>query len=298
MKDFTTFNNSRLPLGLFAKSLLITTRFANFAATLRWHLLSLYRYRHPELMDLYLEERQLPFVLQRLIQEDSNAVDIGCHIGSFLRLLTQWAPRGHHIAFEPSLSKSEWLRKRFPEAEVIASAVADQSGSACFVEDLEKPGFSRLAFKSGNLPRGDKARTRTYQVSVCRLDDVLLSRRVDLIKLDIEGGELPGLRGAKHTIERWQPSIIFECGPEFHLQTADLSRSELFDFISQELGYKIYTFSDFLFDKGGLSADEFRKCGLYPFRAFNFIALPHSKETDGQMDRAGRRLDYRGIPFG
>ena len=49
---------------------------------------------------------------------------------------------------------------------------------------------------------------------------------------------------------------------------------DLYEFITGDLGYNIFTFEDFLFDKGEMSANEFRKCGLYPFRAFNFVALP------------------------
>ena len=48
------------------------------------------------------------------------------------------------------------------------------------------------------------------EVQTCRLDDVLLEMdRIDLIKLDIEGGgELAALRGAAKVIERWKPALI------------------------------------------------------------------------------------------
>ena len=46
--------------------------------------------------------------------------------------------------------------------------------------------------------------------------------------------------------------------------------------ITQDLGYDIFSFTDFLFDKGEMTYDEFRKCGLYPFRALNFVAVPRS----------------------
>jgi FkbM family methyltransferase len=229
-----------------------------------------------------------------LVKDDSNAVDVGAHIGSFLSLLLKQAPKGQHIAFEPSRSKSEWLKKRFPAVDVVASAVADEPGSARFVEDTERPGFSHLEFKGDGLPDTQNAHTPTYEVSICRLDDILSGRRVDLIKLDIEGGELLALRGTKQQIARCQPSIIFECGPEYALQETGANRAALFEFIIRELNYRIYTFPDFLFNKGDLNFKEFEKCGLYPFRAFNFVALPRSKEMAVQMDRVGRVLDFRG----
>ena len=40
---------------------------------------------------------------------------------------------------------------------------------------------------------------------------------------------------------------------------------------------QLHTFTDFLYEKGPMSFLEFRKCGLYPFRAFNFIAIAQDK---------------------
>jgi hypothetical protein len=105
-------------------------------------------------------------------------------------------------------------------------------------------------------------------VDVRRLDNMLLQRpRLDLIKLDIEGAELSALRGAKEIISRWKPLVVFEFGPE----DLGLDRRALFDLLTGS-GYAISTLADFVFEKGGMGFDEFRRCGLYPFRAFNFIA--------------------------
>jgi hypothetical protein len=92
--------------------------------------------------------------------------------------------------------------------------------------------------------------------------------------MDIEGGELAALRGATKVIGKWRPSIIFECGPEHTLNAQKSSRKELYDFITISLGYEIFSFGDFVFDKGPTTFHEFRKSGIYPFRAFNFVALP------------------------
>ena len=61
---------------------------------------------------------------------------------------------------------------------------------------------------------------------------------------------------------------MFECGTEYQISE---QRRAIYSLLT-ELGYEMYCFGDFLFDKGALSYDEFRKCGLYPFRAFNFVA--------------------------
>jgi hypothetical protein len=99
---------------------------------------------------------------------------------------------------------------------------------------------------------------------------------MDLLKLDIEGAELVALRGATVVLDRWHPAILFEFGSEYVPNKP--SRRDLFDFLA-EREYRIYSFGDFLFDKGPMGFEEFQRCGVYPFRAFNFVALPDSRSA-------------------
>ena len=158
-----------------------------------------------------------------------------------------------------------WLRRRFPTVEVIEAAVSDKNGVEEFCEDL--PG--RIC---GRLTSVDPiAGVNRHNVNVCRLDDALRDlNKIDLLKLDIEGGELAALRGARGLLKRHRPIILFECGSEYE---TTLRRREIFDLLV-ESDYTIFAPRELLFGKGPLSFDEFRKCGLYPFRAFNFIAKP------------------------
>jgi FkbM family methyltransferase len=245
------------------KSAIVGSAIEGLAQQLRCISQLPHRRKHPELWEIYLEEKRLPVVLGRLLKPASNAVDIGCHIGSFLTLLNIFAPDGRHIAIEPSKSKAKWLRRKFPITDFRNIAVGDKPGRATFEENLRHPGYSKL------LGNGEKTANLYYEVEVCRLDDIL-TNQVDLLKLDIEGGELSALKGAIGVLRKWHPTILFECGSE-HL-VGRPSRRDLYDLLIGQ-GYRIYTFGDFLFEKGPMEYDEFRRCGLYPFRAFNFIAL-------------------------
>lgn len=218
---------------------------------------------HPELWEIYLESERMPTIVGRLLKRNSNAVDVGCHLGSFLALLYATAPDGKHIAVEAARSKGDRLRRKFPRATIHTVAAGRESGSATFEENLAASGYSRL----GNSASSSSIH---YEVEVRRLDD-LIDHPVDLIKLDIEGGELDALKGATATLDRYQPALLFECGSEYN--NPPPPRRELYDFLTEH-GYGIQTFGDLLFDKGPMGFDEFRRCGLYPFRAFNFVATP------------------------
>jgi FkbM family methyltransferase len=250
------------------KAFIVGTPLEAAALRLRWLLSFPQRYRHPELWGIYLEEAHLPQVLRKLLKPDSCAVDVGAHIGSFTSLLLQTSPNGRHVAVEASPSKGAWLRKRFPGVDVRSVAVSDSDGTAMFQEDIRLSGFSRLSAETTN------DHCISYNVETRRLDSILSGREVDLIKIDVEGLELSVLHGATETIKRCRPPIIFECGAEYALRDQGVSRRALYDFLTRELNYSISTFADFIFDKGGMEFDEFRRCGLYPFLAFNFVGLP------------------------
>jgi FkbM family methyltransferase len=258
---FQNAENKMTSLTLRLKSAVVGSPLDGLASYLRWLAQATHRQKHPELWEVYLEDRRLPMVLRRLLKPNSNAVDVGCHIGSFLSLLLSIAPDGRHTAIEPSRTKGAWLAAKFRSVEIINIAVSDREGRATFEENLSKPGYSKL------LGDCTKSNNSYYDVDVKRLDDVI-DRSVDLLKLDIEGNELAALRGGIALVQRSRPAIIFECGAEQD------NRHELFDFITSELSYQLFTFGDFLFNKGPMGFDEFRKCGVYPFRAFNFVALP------------------------
>jgi len=256
---------------LYLKSLIVGTPLESSAKRLRWLLGAGQRVKHPELWELYLEERRLLLILQRILSEQSCGVDVGCHIGSFLSLLMKYAPKGRHIAFEPSVRRSELLRRHFPAATIYACAVSDRSGTALFQENSSRPGYSHLQADE----KEQTANAVSYEVETRCLDNLLLETdRLDLIKLDIEGGELAALHGAAKVIRKFRPTIIFECGSEYDLNDKMLSRRDLYNFITKDLDYSVLTFGDFPFDKGSMTFDEFRKCGLYPFKAFNFVAVP------------------------
>jgi FkbM family methyltransferase len=249
---------------LFAKARLVRTPLEPFAIFIQRALNAGYRRKTPELWEFHQEDDLLPIVLKKILREDSCCVDVGCHIGSFLSRIFKLAPNGKHFAFEPVPRKITWLKRTFPEATIIQAAVSDADGTALFAEDKERPGYSRLAIDGNG-----------YSVPTVTLDECLRhSARIDFIKIDTEGAELKVLCGATETVKKFKPTILFECGSEYFLTEKGLSRRDLYDFIVVQLDYKIFTFSDFISGKLPLAFEQFLQCGLYPFRAFNFLAIP------------------------
>lgn len=253
-------------LGL-VKQRLVGTRLGSALRRMAWWAAFPQRVRHPELWDLYLEDERTGRLLDRLVEPDWTCVDVGAHIGSVLHRLIELAPDGSHIAVEPTPEKAAWLRKRFPRITVIEAAAYDSDGSATF-HQATKSGYSSL------VRSGDADLVRTYPVDLVRLDSVVDPEiAVNLLKIDTEGAELLALHGSEGILRRHQPAVLFECGPPSKLEPFGYSRSELFDFLT-DAGYELYSVADALYHRRAMGRDEFDRAGLYPYRGFNYLALP------------------------
>ena len=88
-------------------------------------------------------------------------------------------------------------------------------------------------------------------------------RKIDFIKLDVEGAELLVLRGATELIRRDRPAIVFETGPDDQ-NSMGLAGKELFLYFAKELGYSIYLMKDFLARGEGADARAIRSSAAVP----------------------------------
>ena len=68
--------------------------------------------------------------------------------------------------------------------------------------------------------------------------------KVDLIKLDIEGGELSALKGMRDVLEKQKPAMIVEINPET-LSLFGLKPLDIFNYLSQ------FNFDGFLISENG-----------------------------------------------
>jgi FkbM family methyltransferase len=263
-----------MQLSLYLKSLLIGPPFEKLATRIRWLLGARNRASTPELWEVHLEPHRITTVLKKILRPDSNCVDVGCHVGAFLSLVKEIAPNGQHTAVEADPTKAAWLKLKFPDVKIFAVAVGEKAGFATFEENVREPGCSHLQDR-----RSPTEGAKFHNVEVRPLDDIV-GDKVDLIKMDILGAELAALRGATATIERWKPVILMECGSARDLELAGLDRQALFNFLTEDLGYDVFFLPDFIFGKGRMSADEFRKSGIFPFRAFNYLARPRASSTE------------------
>ena len=214
------------------------------------------------------DTRCLRQLLTYVLREDSSCIDVGAHMGAVLYHLVRLAPQGHHHAFEPIPHLAAELRRLFPGVAVHEAAASDRSGEADFHHVVTNPGYSGIRRRT--YLRDE--RVELIPVRLCRIDDVVPDdRRIDFVKIDVEGAELEVLRGAAGTLRRWSPYVVFEhgVGASDHYGTTP---SAVHRFLVGECGLSIFDMDG----AGPFSEDEFAAVYARNDR-WNFLARPYRR---------------------
>ncbi|MEM1327781.1 MAG: FkbM family methyltransferase [Bacteroidota bacterium] len=161
-----------------------------------------------------LYDQQTRKIFSRVLQKDSNCIDVGCHTGEIMDLILQHAPLGHHFGFEPLPHLNAHLHEKYSANDNITihdcalSNVAEQEVSFNYV--VSNPAYSGLQ-KRAYAKANEEMRQITVQTAM--LDHLIPDDLpIDLVKIDVEGGEMLVLEGATDLIKRNQPYVIFEHG--------------------------------------------------------------------------------------
>ena len=137
---------------------------------------------------------------RKWIREDSVVVDSGANIGQVLLYLAPKITAGRYIAVEPNPQARGWLQEcleRYPEWPVTVEGFglgACKGRASLFGAEGESAVGSHGSLKTG---AGD--------IEVTTLDEYCSEKgieKIDLWKLDMEGGEEAALRGAKDLLRR------------------------------------------------------------------------------------------------
>lgn len=145
-------------------------------------------------------------------------LDVGASTGAYA-LMAAHLPQMQAWAFEPFdeayalLEANIRLNRLQDRVHAVPLAVGETFGEQEFYvcEPPEVAGLSQL----GGKPRADKT-YRTQRVVATTIDSYCAANfiaRVDVLKIDTEGGELAVLRGAMDVLRRDHPLVIAEYAP-------------------------------------------------------------------------------------
>ncbi len=172
--------------------------------------------------------------------------DVGANVGIMSLHFAKKAPLGKVYAFEPTHYAIQKLNKNFSLNKDIAKNIQIIQ---TFVSSEEKKQSDIKAFSSWKIDKevgenqhpvhGGKAMS-TEGVSTITIDEFVNDKgldRLDFIKIDTDGHEFDVLMGARKTIVRFKPQIIFELG-QYVMTERGINFND-YDIFFEEMGYKL-----------------------------------------------------------
>lgn len=187
-------------------------------------------------------ERQFTEWLLRELQKGNVYLDIGAHVGmhalTAARRLSELGG-GKVIAIEATPDSAEKIRQAakansLNNVEVVQVGLGDHEGVLkLYTDDRFPPNDAavRSQFNTGQL---------VCEVRLARLDDIAESiglTKADIVKLDIEGGEVAALKGMLSTLRQLRPRFITLEVEEFRLRQAKTTEADIVSLLSS-CGYQ------------------------------------------------------------
>jgi FkbM family methyltransferase len=182
---------------------------------------------------------------------DAVIFDVGANVGIMSLQFASKVPKGIVYAFEPThyalakLKKNLWLNREVASRiQVIHTFVSSKENNHQEIRAFSSwkinkaPGVGQHPVHGGTAMSSEGVPTIT-------IDDFVTSRgieRLDFIKIDTDGHEFDVLLGAKNTIERFRPQIIFELG-QYVMEERGIDFKDYNSFFDR-LGYSLTDAAD------------------------------------------------------
>ena len=192
-------------------------------------------------------------IMEIVLEENSSFIDVGCHKGELLDYALKLAPKGAHFAFEPIPDLySDLVTSHGDIASIKNIALSDSRGSSTFNYVKSNPAYSGI--KKRSYPKKEKI--KEIEVKLDTMDNQLRrAERVNLIKIDVEGGEMGVLKGAVNILKKWSPVVIFEHGlgaSDYYGTTPE----EMWEFLNEN-DYCVFSLRGFVANKSSLTIEQF-----------------------------------------
>lgn len=172
-------------------------------------------------------QRGLTYTLRQHTPPGAYCLDVGANVGFYALKLARWAGKNGRVAcFEadPTVQKRLYHNLSLnPDLQitVVPKAVYAQAGQLEF--HIAESGLSSVEQIENTV--------ESITVEAVTLDDYVREAgwtRLDVIKIDIEGSDHSALVGARETLTRFRPFLVFEGGAESqHTEAAFVLLAEL-----------------------------------------------------------------------
>lgn len=176
-------------------------------------------------------EKNISLLWQRFVKTDSIVLDIGANIGYFSLLAAGLSIKGQVYSFEPVAFIREQLLKNISlnqllNIQVFPFCVSNENVlTTIFIADRTNIGMSGL-----RMPENFSGVSENiHSIIIDEWIEVAAIKKVNLIKIDIEGAEIKALEGMRIVLEKHRPVVFIEVIASL-LAKFDNSVNDVYDF--------------------------------------------------------------------
>lgn len=235
----------------------------DLSSFLEWHLWAFGAY-----------EGYIAHLFKYLARPDDNCIDVGANVGIHaIRLAKLVGASGSVIAIEADAKLASRTSKNIAlnclgNVKLIQAAAAERSGESVV---LHRPDDSDTRKLSGSVIPHPVLTGQSVTVATVAIDDIAKAP-VSLIKIDVEGYEMPVIEGASQVIREFSPSIVFEHAP-YLLSGAFVSPFEYL----KESGYCLFEVREIRNHVTGRGRLGLRSLHELPDMYMNILAISRPK---------------------
>ncbi|OQA31815.1 MAG: Hexuronic acid methyltransferase AglP [archaeon ADurb.Bin336] len=220
------------------------------------------------------------YFLEKFIENSnsSNLVvfDVGANKGDYSKKLLSFNVPIEVYAFEPHSETFKQLNKiKNVGFYSFNFAVGKKSGVTNFFDYCSVKGSEHASVYKNVIEQVHKSKSKKYSVKMISLDEFVLKNKkiskIDLLKVDVEGGEYDVLEGCKKLIDKDMINII-----QFEFNSMNVISRVFFKDFFDLLSNKYYLYR--LLPDGLVSIVEYdsRLCEIFNFQ--NIVAIKKSSE--------------------
>lgn len=218
-------------------------------------------------------ETEDTYIFEKLISKNDIVIDVGANFGWYSVIASKLVGnKGEIHAFEPFLGTCKELQSNIKlnnlsNVRVSNLAVSDYCGDGIL---FYPTGSGSMLSSLRQIPDVTE-KFQTFDCKVITLNEYVQRndiQRVDFIKIDAEGAELPVLKGATLLLENPKKPILFiECVEKF-ANAFNYSLNDLYNFLDN------YKYSFFVFDN-----KQFVKVSTFEnLPTYNVFCIPEDCE--------------------
>lgn len=182
-----------------------------------------------------------PFIkwAKKNVPADGVVVDSGANIGQMTLYLGELAQDGKVLAFEPSTEAADWLADSIKannslNIELIRKGLGENETTAVLIDKAKESQQNLHAFWSYISERPSEHGEKILITNLVKEITIRNIEKVDLWKLDVEGFELPALKGAEELLIKKKIKAIYA-----ELAIKENNNNKIVDFLSK-YGYQCH----------------------------------------------------------